>query len=106
MAEFDFYGSEEDAYRALGAILQRPGIRLTPSRNYTTTHPKAYAEIDESLRESLRINRQLYITGDFSACPIRLSEVRAGKYAGTYVVDEYRGGPVMSVSLPMWKKLD
>jgi hypothetical protein len=106
MAQFDFYGSQEDWYPVLEALLERPDIRLTPGRNYTTMHPKAYSEIDDSLRENLREVRRFFITGDFSKHPLWLREYRRTDYAGVYSIDERRGGPALSLTLPMCNKLD
>jgi len=106
MAEFHFYGSDHDSLRVIDAILDGGDIWLTSSLNYPTRYAKAFSKVENGLLESLKVNRRLNITGSFSREPLRLQEVKGGKYDGTCIVEERLGGPAMSISLPMCKLLD
>lgn len=106
MAEFHFYGSDNDSRRIIDAIFDCGDMRLTPSLNYPTRCPKAFCKIEDGLLEAIAVNRRLYITGAFSRQPLRLQEVKGGKYDGTYVVEGRLGGPAMSISLPMCKLIE
>lgn len=106
MAQFDFYGNDTDSLAALHALLDPGDVRVTPSLNYHTAHPRSYRGVENELLEALKINRRLFITGRFSKRPLHLEQVEGGDYSGTYVITEREGGPALSISLPMAKRLD
>lgn len=106
MPEFHFYGSKADSIEILEEILRPGDLMATPSLNYTNLRPKSFRTLEQELLSALRINSRLYITGTFSKLPLHLQEVVGGSYAGTFVIDQSRGGPSLSISLPMFKKLD
>ena len=106
MAEYHFYGAQEDTLRVLAKILEDGAYWLIPSTNYLEKKVKAHTAMSPDLLHALSINRRLYIGGFFSRQPVCFMKLDGGKCAGTYVVDQKRGGPLLSVSLPMCKKLD
>jgi hypothetical protein len=106
MAEFNFYGSLKDSVWVLERLTQQGDLSLTPCLNFATRHPSSYHRLDQGLLKALNINRRLFITGPFSRAPLSLREVKGGEYSGTFSIDETRGGPALSITIPMCQQRD
>jgi hypothetical protein len=106
MAEFNFYGSQEDAMAVLRNVLEPGQVEVVPDLSHTSAKPKLFRKATAELLHALTINRGMYLTGSFSRNPLFLKKITRGKYSGRFHIDLTRGGPAMSLALPFCKKLE
>jgi hypothetical protein len=99
MSEFYFYINTEEREIILEALLNGHGFKITPARNYPTQSPIFFEKPSSELIANFNINPCCYLSGYFSTHPIRMTRLKSGSYAGTYVVTENEGGPILSLRL-------
>ncbi len=102
MAEFRFYVAPDDRIQILHDILNDGSFSVTPNLNFPTSVPITYKLLTADLIEAVELNPRVYITGTFSS-PLSLQRIDKGAYEGTFVVEDTRGGPSLSLTMPVGK---
>lgn len=99
MSDFTFYINEADRDSILQALLEETNLKITPNINHPTPFPESFRTLTPELVRCLEINPCCYISGPFSTHAIQTVEMEKGAYAGSYVVAENKGGPLLKLSL-------
>ena len=99
MPDFTFYIDQTDRDSILNALLDGTGLSVIPNINHPTPFPETYGSLRPELIRCLDVNPRCYISGPFSTRNIQTVKMENGAYAGTYVVTENKGGPVLALSL-------
>lgn len=100
MAEFSFFGSEEDRNAIMQDILATGMYTFIGNRSCSEPKPFLFKKVDQALLDNIKVNKMLFISGPFSKSPLVMEETVGGEYDGTYSVDEMQGGPLLILSLP------
>lgn len=106
MPDFTFYIDDADRDSILESLLKGTGLAITPNINYPDPVPKSFASLTPELIRGLDTNPRCYISGAFSTCNIQTIKMEKGICAGTYVVAENKGGPLLVLSLGTQKTKD
>jgi hypothetical protein len=99
MPDFTFYIDRTDRDYILNSLLDGTALGIIPNINYPTPFPETYRSLTPDLIRCLDVNPRCYISGAFSTRNIQTIKMENGAYAGTYVVTENKGGPVLALSL-------
>jgi hypothetical protein len=106
MAEFHFWGAEEDKIAIIKAVLAFGDYQLLPDLHYLDPNPRAYKDAEPALFEALTRKKTLYVLGPYSKKPVFMEELDRGRDDGCYYVSEARGGPILSLSVPGCRVVD
>jgi len=106
MAEFYFWGAEEDSLKIINSILAIGDYTLLPDLHYRDRNPRIYERAEPSLFDSLTRKKRVYVFGPYSKEPAFMEELKRGRDDGNYYVSETKGGPVLSLSLPGYKMIE
>lgn len=99
MPDFTFYINDVDRDSILRVLLEGTHLKITPNINHLTPFPESFGSVSPELVSCLDMNPSCYISGPFSKCAVQTVEMEKGTYAGTYVVAENKGGPILKLSL-------
>ena len=100
MPEFKFYLSPQEHDKVLRSIVNLGRLSFFGSRNYRSQIPQTLYTLEE-IYANYPPNRSFHIGGPFSAAPPFTHRVGGdGPYADTYVIEEARGGPLLTFSMP------
>lgn len=103
MAEFVYGGNWEDSWSIVDALLERDDLALLADLVYQEPRPiylSAFRDNSE-LQSQLKERRWFYIAGKkFSHHPPQFVRREGGSAAGTYWIDNNKGGPFLSLTLP------
>ncbi len=100
MAQFTFYASETDRIQILNAILIQRNYTFIGNRCYQEPKPCLFDKMCQALLDNISVNKLLFIKGPFSKLRIQMDQLKGGEYAGSYVVQQNMGGPLLEMSLP------
>lgn len=99
MPDFIFYIDEIDRDIILKTLLDEADLRIIPNINHSTAFPESFKSVTPELIRCLELNPRCYISGSFSLLPPQTMKMEKGTYAGTYVVAQNKGGPLLILSL-------
>lgn len=101
MVEFQFYGTWDDTWRLLRAVLAREGTACVADLAYHDAKPVWIRTLTSHAKEILRRRRRVYVFGeDFSTRPPCLVQHLSGPLAGRYFVYLAGGGQGLELALP------
>src|SRR4051812_44477327 len=99
MREFYFYGSWDDSFAIIGAILDTGRVTAFASKPYMEPKARFFNKLTPELQEIARARGalRLWLPG-ISSFPLQFGRWDSGVYAGQYFVTD--GGPYLNLSLP------
>ncbi len=101
MAEFGFHAQPTEWPAILGQVLSVGGLEIIRNDCFPTRKVPRLVRVTPALLSHIAtVNKLVFVRGDFTALPIRVFQLDAGKCKGTYVVDAATGGPLIELSLP------
>lgn len=101
MSDFVFFGTWDDSWQVLAAILEYPGYSIIPDSRYTDSVPFRTSTVNTELKKMCRERGAAFIWSTaFSLLPPVLVRIEEGKNAGKYFLDLSRGGPGLGLHLP------
>lgn len=101
MAEFQFYGTWDDTWAVLKAVLRRESIAFVADLAYHYPRPVWIRTLTSHAREMLHRRRRVYVFGeDFSTRPPCLVQQMTGSVAGKHFVYLAGGGQGLELALP------
>lgn len=101
MAQLNFFGTWDDSWRILGAILEHPEFCILPDSRYSDSAPFEGRVLDTTLKQLCAERGAAYIwSSSFSVSPPFMVRVEEGKNAGKFFLDLSYGGPGLALHLP------
>lgn len=102
MPSFQFFGTWDDSWTILQAILEQGDFEVTPDIRFEAPEPLKANHIDEKLKSMCQERGGVYIwSKQYTVHPPHLVRIEEGKYAGRYFVDMSKGGPGVNLHLPV-----
>jgi hypothetical protein len=99
VAEFEFYGDEEDCAAVATAVLTDSSYWLLANVCYE--HPVAFQirSMNVEFTRYLKINRKMFVTGPFTR-GLSWQKLSEGRWAGHYVIRPEYDGPLIPIRFP------
>jgi hypothetical protein len=99
MAEFKFYGCDEDFGELVSAVLAPRGNVLTPDIEYLSKQYPSFSSV-QALETCASPNRQYFVTGRFTLEPLTLIDVSTDDEQPAFTVALHSSYQAFSLSLP------
>lgn len=101
MAEFRFFGTWNDYWGILDAILSHREYSLVPDLLYDKSEPVFITTLDDPAKEMLRVKGSGYLwSTKFSRWPPVMKRIEGGEADGKYYVMLGEGGPCLHLVSP------
>jgi hypothetical protein len=101
LAHFGFFGTWDDTWRILVAILEHPEYCILPDSRYSDPIPFEGRTVDTVLQQLCAERGVAFIwSTSFSVQPPFMLRIDEGPNAGKYFLDLSRGGPGLALHLP------
>jgi hypothetical protein len=101
MAQFDFYGTWDDSWGIVAAILENKEYSLVPDLLYDKPEPVFVTKFNDIAKELLLQKRNAFLwSPKFSVFPPFMKRIEGGEAAGKFYVGLSVGGPYLRLFLP------
>src|SRR6266849_6750337 len=100
MREFSYYATFDESIALMRDIVGQCGVKLIPDVGaFREPNAPSYAIVTGESVEQLRCRRVLFLAGNYSRHPVKMSRLESGPNTGMYYISIPEGGPLIQMTL-------